>query len=94
MTAAYIIAGELARDEGDHERAFADYESLLRGYIGTKQRGAKRFAAAFAPRTKLGLEFRNLFIGLSAIPGAARLGFGRDIIDRLELPDYRWPTTR
>jgi hypothetical protein len=34
---------------------------------------------------------RNQVIKASAIPGLARLAFGRAIIDKLPLPDYRWP---
>ena len=53
--------------------------------------GAERFASAFAPKTRLGLRFRNLVVKAAAIPGVARLTFGRDIIDSLRLPDYHWP---
>ena len=35
--------------------AFANYEVLLRHFIGSKQRGAENFASAFAPRTRWGL---------------------------------------
>jgi 2-polyprenyl-6-methoxyphenol hydroxylase-like FAD-dependent oxidoreductase len=90
MTAAYVLAGELCQAAGRHDEAFAKYESLLRPYIGVKQKGAERFAGAFAPRTEWGLAFRNLVIRLSAVPGVARLAFGREIIDRLDVPDHRW----
>jgi 2-polyprenyl-6-methoxyphenol hydroxylase-like FAD-dependent oxidoreductase len=89
MTAAYVLAGELARACGRHEEAFAEYEKLLRAYIETKQRGAERFSVALAPRTRTGLFLRNQVIKAAAIPGLARLTFGADIIDRLQLPDYR-----
>ena len=59
-------------------------------FIETKQRGAKRFSSAFAPRTDLGLFLRNLIIRATALPGLARLSFGRDIIDKLQLPAYPW----
>ena len=90
MTAAYVLAGELARMGGSHEEAFRRYETFLRPYIETKQRGATNFSSAFAPRTAMGLFVRNLIIGATAIPGLARLAFGRDIIDRLALPEYVW----
>jgi 2-polyprenyl-6-methoxyphenol hydroxylase-like FAD-dependent oxidoreductase len=90
MTAAYVLAGELARMGGSHEEAFQRYETLLRPYIETKQKGAKNFSSAFAPRTAIGLFVRNLIIGATTIPGLARLAFGRDIIDRLALPEYIW----
>ena len=90
MTAAYVLAGELAKARGSHKEAFGRYEGLLRTYIGSKQQGAERFAAAFAPKTKWGLYVRNQVIKAFAIPGLARLAFGRDIIDTLQLPDYGW----
>ena len=91
MTGAYILAGELTKAAGQHDIAFANYEKLLRGFVEKKQRGAERFASAFAPKTRLGLFFRNQVIRAAAIRGFAGLTFGRDIIDMLQLPDYQWP---
>jgi 2-polyprenyl-6-methoxyphenol hydroxylase-like FAD-dependent oxidoreductase len=90
MTGAYVLAGELARAGGRHEEAFGNYERLLRDFIASKQRAAERLASAFAPRTRRGLFFRNQVIKAAAIPGLARLTFGRRIVDELQLPDYRW----
>jgi 2-polyprenyl-6-methoxyphenol hydroxylase-like FAD-dependent oxidoreductase len=90
MTGAYAVAGELAVAGGSHRVAFERYEALLRPYVEVKQNGAKRFSAAFAPRTPLGLFVRNLVIAAASIPGVARLAFGREMIDRLALPDYPW----
>ena len=39
----------------------------------------------------LSLAFRNAVINAIAIPGLARASFGREIIDALPLPEYRWP---
>jgi 2-polyprenyl-6-methoxyphenol hydroxylase-like FAD-dependent oxidoreductase len=91
MISAYVLAGELARAGGRYGEAFAKYESLLRTYIDRKQRGAERFAAAFAPKTWWGLRLRNQVIRAFAVPGLARLTIGRDIADRLRLPEYSWP---
>jgi 2-polyprenyl-6-methoxyphenol hydroxylase-like FAD-dependent oxidoreductase len=90
MISAYVLAGELAEARGRFRQAFARYDAILRSYIGSKQRGAERFAGAFAPKTRAGLHFRNLMIKAFAIPGLAKLAVGRDIADSLELPDYRW----
>jgi len=90
MTAAYALAGELASAGGSHREAFARYETLLRPYIETKQRAARRFGGVFAPRTALGLFVRDLVIRAASIPGVARLAFGSDMIDRLALPEYAW----
>jgi 2-polyprenyl-6-methoxyphenol hydroxylase-like FAD-dependent oxidoreductase len=90
MTGAYILAGELAKAGGQPEIAFDNYEKLLRGFVEKKQQGAERFASAFAPKTRLGLFFRNQVIRAAAIPGLARFTFGRDLVDTLRLPDYHW----
>jgi 2-polyprenyl-6-methoxyphenol hydroxylase-like FAD-dependent oxidoreductase len=89
MTAAYVLAGELSKAGHQHEKAFYSYERILRTFIESKQRGAARFASAFAPRTQFGLFLRNQILKASAIPGVARLSFGRNVIDALKLPDYR-----
>jgi len=91
MISAFVLAGELARADGRYEEAFSRYEALLRSYIGAKQRGAERFAAAFAPKTRWGLYFRNQVIRTLALPGIARFVLGKDIIDSLQLPEYDWP---
>lgn len=91
MTGAYVLAGELAKTPGRHVEGFANYERVLHSFIEAKQRGAERFAGAFAPKTRYGLFLRNQVIRGAAIPGIARLAFGRDIIDTLRLPDYSWP---
>ena len=91
MIAAHVLAGELSAAEGRYPQAFANYEARLRGYIASKQRGAQRFAGAFAPKTSAGLYFRNFVIRAFAIPGLARFVIGKDIADLIELPDYPWP---
>jgi FAD binding domain len=52
MIAAYMLAGELSASQGRYQQAFASYEARLRSYIDAKQRGAERFAGAFALRTE------------------------------------------
>jgi hypothetical protein len=64
----------------------------LRAVIDTKQQGAERFAGAFAPKTRWGLFLRNQVIRTAAIPGIARFVSGRDVVDKLQLPDYSWNT--
>ncbi len=91
MISAYVLAGELAAADGQYRTAFASYDALLRGFISRKQKGAERFAGAFAPRTQAGLLFRDLVVKAFAVPGVARLAIGKEITDSLALPDYRWP---
>ena len=91
MISAYVLAGELAAAGGNHDAAFSGYHARLRSFIDAKQQGAERFASVFAPRTAGGLWFRNQVIRAFALPGLARLVIGRDIVDSLQLPEYRWP---
>ncbi len=88
MTAAYVLAGELAKSRGRYEVAFRRYESLLRPFMEEKQAAARTFASAFAPKTRFGLYVRNQVMKVLRIPGLAKLTFGQGITDRLTLPDY------
>jgi len=90
MISAYVLAGELAKAAGEHEEAFRQSEALLRPYIDIKQRAADRFAGALAPKTRWGLWFRNQVMNAFAIPGVARFAVGREIVDTLRVPNYRW----
>jgi 2-polyprenyl-6-methoxyphenol hydroxylase-like FAD-dependent oxidoreductase len=90
MTGAYVLAGELAKSSGQHMEAFANYEKIFRPFIDAKQRGAERFAGTFAPKSRWGLFLRNQIINAAAVPGFARITFGRGIVDSLTLPEYSW----
>jgi 2-polyprenyl-6-methoxyphenol hydroxylase-like FAD-dependent oxidoreductase len=92
MICAYVLAGELKRANGRHEVAFSNYERRLRPFIAEKQDSAARFARSFAPRTRRGLLLRNAVLNTFRIPGLARLTLGRDLTDRLTLPDYSTST--
>jgi 2-polyprenyl-6-methoxyphenol hydroxylase-like FAD-dependent oxidoreductase len=59
MTAAYVLAGELARAPGEYELAFDRYERELRGLVVPKQESALHMGARFAPRTRVGIALRN-----------------------------------
>ena len=88
MIAAYALAGELAISQGRPQEAFRRYEERLRPFIHTKQQAAERFAAAFVPRTRLGVFFRNQVIKTFLVPSIASIVIGRDIRDQVELPQY------
>jgi 2-polyprenyl-6-methoxyphenol hydroxylase-like FAD-dependent oxidoreductase len=88
MTAAYVLAGELALSQDQPQEAFRRYEERLRPFIHAKQQAAERFAAAFVPRTRLGVFFRNQVLKAFRVPAIARIAIGRDIRDQLELPRY------
>lgn len=88
MTAAYILAGELAMSRDQPQLAFRRYEERLRAFIESKQRAAARFATAFVPRTPFGMFFRNQVLKAFRIPIIAKIGLGRDFRDQLVLPQY------
>jgi 2-polyprenyl-6-methoxyphenol hydroxylase-like FAD-dependent oxidoreductase len=87
MIGAYVLAGELARAP-DHATAFARYEARLHDFIASKQKAAVRFGPFFAPRSKLGILFRNQVMKLMTLPFVADLAVGKEIRDAIELPDY------
>ena len=88
MTAAYILAGELHRADGRHQQAFAAYQQLFGPFVAMKQRAARRFVGAFAPKSRTSLFLRNRLFGLLSIGWIASLVAGREFSDRLALPDY------
>jgi 2-polyprenyl-6-methoxyphenol hydroxylase-like FAD-dependent oxidoreductase len=88
IIAAYVLAGELAKADGNYKDAFPAYEAMLRPFIEKKQRAAQRFGGALAPKTEFGIVLRNLVMHATHIPGVAKLAMGRDLIDNLQLPTY------
>jgi hypothetical protein len=61
-------------------------------FLIKKQRSAAKFASSFAPRSSLGIGFRNLVTQLMRIPFVANLAVGRDLRDDITLPNYgSWP---
>jgi 2-polyprenyl-6-methoxyphenol hydroxylase-like FAD-dependent oxidoreductase len=91
MTAAYLLAEELGRANGDYEVAFPRYEELLRPYIVGKQKAAMRFASSFAPKTQLGLTIRHVAMNAFRMPTIAKFAIGRDLVaDQIKLPQYKF----
>lgn len=88
MVAAYILAGELHRARGDHASAFARFQSLFGPFVLAKQQSALRFAGTFAPKSRFTLLLRNEIFNLLAIPWIANLTVGRDLVDKIALPQY------
>lgn len=88
MVSAYIVAGELHRANSDYRQAFARYQELFAPFIAMKQKAALRFAGFFAPKSKLELFTRNQIMNLMRLPFVAELAMGRDMVDKIEIPDY------
>ena len=87
MIAAYILAGELHRAQGDYDTAFHGYQDRLASFVRGKQDTALRFAGTFAPRSAVSLFLRNRIFSLLGIPWIANLTIGR-FTDNFALPDY------
>ena len=88
MAAAYILAGELYKANGDYAAAFQRYQEIFAGFIATKQKAALRLAGTFTPKSKTALFLRNQVMNLLAIPWVADFVFARDLRDNLVLPEY------
>ena len=84
---AYVLAGELARADGD-PRAFAAYEQRLRKLIKGKQKVASQFGGAFVPKTRLGVAIRNHVASLLNIKLVANIALSGVLKDDIDLPDY------
>ena len=82
---AYVLAGELHRADGDHQRAFTAYEARYRGYASVSQKvNAGRL---LAPATRFGIRARNLLFS-----SLATFGPLMNLVDRpasnLKLENY------
>lgn len=85
MGGAYVLAHMLAKHD-DHTTAFAAYEKYYRPLMERKQKSAVSFASSFAPKTRLGLWFRNQATKLFVIPFLANLLLGSGLKDNFTLP--------
>ena len=88
MISAYVFAGELSRTASQKQEAFQRYEQQLRRFIADKQKAAVQLASSFAPKTQLGIFFRNQVTKAFKLPLVAKLAIGRSLFDRIDLPDY------
>jgi 2-polyprenyl-6-methoxyphenol hydroxylase-like FAD-dependent oxidoreductase len=89
---AYVLAGELHASDGDVGAAFARYEQRLMPFVRGKQASAAKFASSFAPKTSVGIAFRNVVTKLMRVPFVADFVVGRDLRDEIELPNYDFTT--
>ena len=88
MLEAYVLAGELHAAQGDHARAFAEYERRLHSFVEGKQDSALRMVGFFAAETKLGIWLRKLGLRAAQLPMVANLLVKNAFRDDFELPDY------
>ena len=85
LVGAYVLAGELAKADGDHKRAFDAYEDKIRDYASISQKvNAGRL---MAPATRRGILLRNLLFSSLSLVGPLM-----KVIDKpatnIDLEDY------
>jgi 2-polyprenyl-6-methoxyphenol hydroxylase-like FAD-dependent oxidoreductase len=88
MVAAYILASELHRANGNFAQASERYQNLFALFIARKQKAALRFAGYFAPKSEFSLFIRNQVFKLLSFPWVADIAMSRDLADKIELPEY------
>jgi 2-polyprenyl-6-methoxyphenol hydroxylase-like FAD-dependent oxidoreductase len=88
MAEAYVLAGELRNCRGDPGAAFARYKERMMPFLKRKQESAAKFASSFAPKTALGITFRNVVTRLLRFPLIVDFLLGRELRDEIKLPDY------
>jgi 2-polyprenyl-6-methoxyphenol hydroxylase-like FAD-dependent oxidoreductase len=88
MAGAYILAGELKEAGGDIQKAFHNYEEILKPEIERKQRLASDFASSFVPETKFAIWKRNKFTNLMLLPFVSRWFINKYLSDKVRLKSY------
>jgi 2-polyprenyl-6-methoxyphenol hydroxylase-like FAD-dependent oxidoreductase len=89
MTAAYLLAGELRRSPGDYDQAFRAYERRFSPFVLRKQKSALRLSGTFVPRSHSSIFLRNLVMKMMNWAPVAEIVVRGDLVDRLDLPDFR-----
>ncbi|MFJ9414003.1 FAD-dependent oxidoreductase [Streptomyces sp. NPDC101227] len=87
LVGAYVLAGELALADGDHTKAFARYERLLRPYVTPCQEGGRGTGEFLAPTTQEAIDARNAALNDPATV-RAMLDQGTTLSAAITLPDY------
>jgi 2-polyprenyl-6-methoxyphenol hydroxylase-like FAD-dependent oxidoreductase len=84
VVGAYVLAGELAVADGDHNVAYTRYNETMRRYA--KIAGQSNAGRFLAPRTALGIRARNWFLGSRAFD--LMLKYADNAANDIELQDY------
>jgi 2-polyprenyl-6-methoxyphenol hydroxylase-like FAD-dependent oxidoreductase len=87
MVEAYVLAGELKTTPDDIPGALQRYEAQLRRFIEGKQRSATQFRGFFAPKSALGLKFRDLAVAAFGLPLVGSTLMRLALKDDFDLPN-------
>jgi 2-polyprenyl-6-methoxyphenol hydroxylase-like FAD-dependent oxidoreductase len=80
MMGAYILAGELNLAQGNHQRAFAQYEQAFRPVVRQEQKKVGATARFLVPATPLGLWVKTHVFPLLVPPTLAAVERGRRLL--------------
>jgi 2-polyprenyl-6-methoxyphenol hydroxylase-like FAD-dependent oxidoreductase len=90
LVGAYILAGQLAQSQGDHQRAFAGYESLMRPYVKHGQELPPGGVKGYAPLSAFSIWSRTYSMKLMVsrpLRGIVKKLFFSHA-EAIDLPDY------
>jgi 2-polyprenyl-6-methoxyphenol hydroxylase-like FAD-dependent oxidoreductase len=82
VVGAYVLAGEPAVADGDHEAAYARYDAIMRRYA--KIAGNSNAGRFMAPKTAAGIRGRNWLLGSRAF--GLMMKYGDNDIDLADYP--------
>ncbi len=95
IVGAYVLAGELARAGGDHERAFPAYEHKMAEHVRGSRAVALSAAKTLIPVSRLGVQGlaqgARLLSALPAAPGRALIRLttkSARLYDSMTVDDY------
>jgi 2-polyprenyl-6-methoxyphenol hydroxylase-like FAD-dependent oxidoreductase len=89
LVGAYVLAGELAAADGDHQVAFARYEQIARPYVVKGQELPPGGVKGFAPDSAIAIGLRNAsmrWMGRWPMRNLLARQFAKAA--DIELPDY------
>jgi len=91
LVGAYILAGELATADGDHNRAYAVYEQKMRLFVDRAQEFARGAGdGGLMPDSRLQMRLRNQTIRMLRFLPRRLVGRGMaKVADTVELDEYR-----
>ena len=89
VVGAYVLAGELA-STGDHQKAFAQYERIMRPFVEEGQSVSKINEKWTHPQSKFGIAAQHAMLELLSRPGLRDLflKLGMRESNGIELPRY------
>ncbi len=90
LVGAYVLAGELSRNE-DHAAAFAAYERIMRPYVDQAQDVPKAGPRIAQPQTRLGIALQLAALNLATAPGIRHIAAKvlTPPSDKIDLPTYQ-----